>query len=254
MPRTLAVLLLVSVAAAQVPAGKVVENELPPLKKRGDPLVFATYVPRTLEAKQPAPLVIAVHGGRGSARQFVGFLRPLAESRKAIVIGPQGFEEIVGADGFWWRNSKTELAALDRLLAHALENHSIDPGRITLVGLADGAELGMRWAISKDRGLSGVIALNFLWKLRGTAKAKKELKLCLIASKEAKEKLKSLEDEALKAKKFLERQKYPVVLRLVPGSSRSFFHRWETEFAKAYDWFEGKRDWPAEIAAAEKEE
>ena len=35
----------------------------------------------------------------------------------------------------------------------------------------------------------------------------------------------------------------------MPGASRSFFHGWEKEFKKAYQWFEGKLDWPAELAA-----
>jgi predicted peptidase len=246
------VFLLPAALFAKDIAGKVFEGVLEPLTKKGDPLVYAVYAARSYKGKKPVPLVIAIHGGRGNARHFATFLKPLAESQGAILVCPQGFEEIAGADGYWWQGNRTEMAALDRLLAHARKRFKVDPERITLVGLADGAELGMRWALGKDRGLQGVIALNFLWKLKGTLKAPKELKLVFFASRDAKEKTASLKKHAEKATKVVRNAKYPVVLRIMPSSSKSFFHRWDEEFRKAYEWFDGKRDWPKELAPPPK--
>jgi hypothetical protein len=243
-------LLSATLLAGPIP-GKVVEDELPPLKKRDDPFVFATYAARSYTGKKPVPLVFAIHAGRGSARQFATFLRPLAESIGGIVLCPQGFEEVVGADGYWWKGNKAEMIALDRLFEHAKAKLMIDSKRITLVGLADGAELGLRWAFSKDRDLQGVVALNFLWKFKGRPKTKKPVKVVLFACEDAKEKLESLKAHAVKARKALVAAKLPVVLRIKPGNSRSFFHGWDSEFRKAYDWFEGKRDWPRELAPPE---
>ena len=57
----------------------------------------------------------------------------------------------------------------------------------------------------------------------------------------------SLAEAAQKAKKMIAGAKYPVVLRIVPGNSPSFFNGWENEFSKAFQWFDGKLDWPKEI-------
>jgi len=235
-----------------VAPGKVAEDELPPLKKRDDPLVFAVYVPTSYDGKREVPLILALHGGRGTARRFAGFLRPLAEGQGAVLACPQGIEEIVGADGYWWKGNKAEMAALDRVVAHVRKLYRIDAKRISLVGLADGAELGLRWALSgKDRGICGLVALNFLFKARGSLRPpKKGFRICLIASRDAKEKRASLKDHAEKARDALVRAKASVVLRVVPGSSRSFFHGWEKEFRKAYQWFNGRLDWPKELADA----
>jgi hypothetical protein len=144
------------------------------------------------------------------------------------------------------------MAALDRFVAHIRKRYKIDAKRISLLGLADGAELGMRWTLSgKDRGIYGLVALNFLFKFRGSVRPPKQLKICLIASRDAKEKRASLREHAEKTQKVLARAKAPVVLRVVPGSSRSFFHGWENELRKAYQWFDGKLDWPKELEAAE---
>ncbi|MFI5403389.1 MAG: hypothetical protein ACHQ1G_10660, partial [Planctomycetota bacterium] len=111
-------------------------------------------------------------------------------------------------------------------------------------------EVGIKWAVEKDRGVRGVIAVNFLWKPPAAAKAPKQMKFCFITSKDAKEKLASLAEQAGKAEKAISAAGYPVVLRIVPGESRSFFHGWENEVAKAFSWFDGKLDWPKELAAA----
>jgi len=250
--RVLAVLvLLASPLLAQQKPGKVVDDELPPAKKRGEPMVFATYLATSAKKDAKLPLMLALHGGRGTARQFASFLAPAAEAEGALLVSAQGFEEIVGADGYWWKGDAKEMDALDRLVEHVRAKYPVDPERFTVIGLADGAELAIKWAVEKDRGVKGVIAVNFLWKRPGTPRAPKSLKFCLIASRDAKEKLASLAEEAEKTKQALERAKYPVVLRIVPGSSRSFFHGWEKEFRNACAWFEDRLDWPKELAEAE---
>jgi pimeloyl-ACP methyl ester carboxylesterase len=143
---------------------------------------------------------------------------------------------------------------LDRLVGHARTSLPVDPKGLAVVGLADGAELGIKWAMEKDRGVRGVIALNFLWRPPSAAKAPKEMKFCLIASRDAKEKLVSLRDEAEKARKAFAAARYPVVLRVVPGANRALFDGWEDELRKAFEWFDGKLDWPKQLAEAKAPE
>jgi predicted peptidase len=233
-------------------AGVVEDHDFPAASPKDPPIVYATYLPTSAKTDEKLPMILAIHGGRGDARQFVGFLRCLAEAQGALLVGAQGFREVVGADGYWWKGDDEELVRLSRLVDHVTATMPVDPTRISVIGLADGAELGIKWAVEKDRGLKGVIAVNFLWRPPGPPKAAKTLKFCLFASKDAKEKLVSLADEAAKAEKAMSRAKYPVVLRVMPGDSRSFFDGWDRELGRALKWFDGKIDLPKELAAAEE--
>jgi len=227
-------------------AGTVVEHELPAAGKKDHPIVYATY--RATSAKgEKLPLILALHAGTKDARQFANFLMPAAEAHGALLVAAQGFREVVGVDGYWWKGDAEEQAMLDRLVDHVKKTYPVDEARFFLIGLFDGAELAIEWAVEKDRGVKGVIAVNFLWKPPGTPKAPKTTKFCLIASKDARDRMASLREQAEKARKALEGARYPAVLRIVPGESRSFFHGWEKEVAKALSWFDGKLDWPKEI-------
>ncbi len=214
----------------------------------GKKAVYCVYRARSAKANAALPLILALHGGGDTARRFAGFLWSAAEGQGAILVCPQGIRPVKGTTGFAWRNDAEEEAMLDRLLDHVRTTLPVDQKKLTVVGLADGAELAIRWSVEKDRGVKGVIALNFLWKPPGPPKAPKELKFCLIACKEAKEEKASLAEHAAKANKAILGASYPVVLRIVPGASRSFFHGWEDEFLKAFSWFDGKLDWPKELA------
>jgi hypothetical protein len=238
---------------AQGKPGVVADLELAPAGKKDPPILYSVYRATSAKGDGPFPLILALHAGTKTANQFARFLTPAAEAQGAILVAAQGFREVVGADGFWWKGDAEEQAMLDRLLAHVRTSLPVDPKKLAVVGLADGAELGIKWAVEKDRGVRGVIALNFVWKPPGAAKAAKELKFCVIASKEAKEKTLGLADEAEKARKAFAGARYPVVLRVVPGASRSFFDGWEDEFRKAFDWFDGKLDWPKQLAEAASE-
>jgi pimeloyl-ACP methyl ester carboxylesterase len=224
--------------------------ELPPAGKKDPPVVYAVYRATTAKGDGPFPLILALHAGTKDARQFASFLMPAAEGQGAILVAAQGFREVVGADGFWWKGDVGEQAMLDRLLDHVRKTLPVEPKGLTVVGLFDGAELGIKWALEKDRGVRGVIAVNFLWKPPEAPKAPKGMKFCLIASRDAKDKLASLSEQAEKAGKALAAAGYPVVLRIVPGASRSFSDGWEKEFRNAFQWFDGKLDWPKQLAEA----
>ena len=246
-------LLFASAAPAQddvgVP-GKIVECDLPPVKKRGERVEYAIYLPRAYKKDKPAPLVLAVHGGRATGAKMASFLKPMAERQGAILACPQAFEEFMIGGGRWWRGDKEERAALSAVLAHVKKTYSVDPSRVSVIGLADGGETAFKWAMMKDRGLSGFVMLNMLYKKPSQSRAKKTMKIYVAASEEAFEKTEKLADHAKRAHQGLRMMRYPIVLRLHKGRSNSFFHGWEEEFHKAFEWFSGKRNWPKELARA----
>jgi len=204
----------------------------------GKKFAYAIYKARSAKADAKLPVILALHGGGDTARRFAGFLYSAAELQGGILVCPQGLRPVKGTEGFWWKGDAEEEAMLDALLAHVREKLPVDRSKLTVMGLADGAEFAIRWAVEKDRGVKGVIALNFLWKPPGPPKAPKDLKFCLIACKDAMEEKKSLAEHAEKAAKAIEGAGFPVLLRIVPGKSRSFFHGWENDFAKALSWFD----------------
>ncbi len=225
-------------------------GELPGPKKKDPPLVYACYAPRAYDSAKPAPLFVAIHGGRGSAEQIAKFLTPFAEATGAVLACPQGFQEIIGADGYWWQGNKQELAAIERLIAHAQAAYAIDPARISIFGLADGGELAARFALSEDRKIQGLLLLNILWDQKQKIGAPKTLRVAVLACEEAQEKRESLKEHAERAVAEIGKAGLPTVLRIHPGRSRSFFHAWETDFARAHEWFCGIRDWKRELAEA----
>jgi predicted esterase len=240
---------------AQGKPGVVTDFELPPAGKKDPTVVYCVYRATSAKGEGPFPMILALHAGTRNAHQFATYLMPVVEAQGAILVAAQGFREVVGAEGFWWKGDAEEQAMLDRLVGHARTTLPVDPKRLTVVGLFDGAELGIKWALEKDRGVRGVIALNFLWKQPGAPKApKKDLKFCFIASKEAKDKLVSIAESAEKARKAVAGAGYAVVLRIVPGASPTLFDGWENEFRKAFEWFDGKLDWPKQLAEAKASE
>ena len=234
---------------AAVP-GKIFESDLPPVKKGGARVEYALYLPRAYKKDKPAPLVLAVHGGRATAAKMASFLKPMAERQGAILACPQAFEEFMIGDGRWWRGDKEERDALSAVLAHVKKTYSVDPTRVSVIGLADGGETAFKWAMMKDRGLSGFVMLNMLYKKPTKTRAKKTMKIYVAASEGAMVKTDNLADHARRAHKGLRMMRYSIVLRLHKGRSNSFFHGWEEEFNKAFEWFAGTRNWPKELARA----
>ncbi|HEX5135530.1 MAG TPA: hypothetical protein VFY93_01030 [Planctomycetota bacterium] len=250
MPRLVAFLLLLLLPAplllGEDKAGTVVDHEIPPAGKKDPTIVYATYRATSAKADAKLPLILALHAGTKDARQFASFLMPVAEAQGALLVSAQAFREVVGAEGYWWKGDAEEEAMLDRLLDHVKKTLPVDEARVSVIGLADGAELAIKWAIEKDRGLKGVIAVNCLWKPPGTPKAPKTLKFCLIASKDRKDHMVSVVEQLQKAQSLLNKARYRTVLRIGSGDG-TFFHGWEKEVAKALSWFDGKLDWPKEI-------
>jgi phospholipase/carboxylesterase len=94
----------------------------------------AAYIPEYLDPSTPAPVVLALHGGRGNGPDFLWSWLPGARARGVVLIAPTALGEtwaIMGDDV----DSPNLLRILD---AVAAEGQALDRSRVLLTGMSDG--------------------------------------------------------------------------------------------------------------------
>jgi phospholipase/carboxylesterase len=91
------------------------------------------YVPEYYDPARPMPLVMALHGGSGTGRQFLWSWLRDARSRGVILVAPTsvgGTWALMGAD--------PDTPNLARILENVRSKWSVDPARLLLTGMSDG--------------------------------------------------------------------------------------------------------------------
>lgn len=94
---------------------------------------FSLYVPEYHDPRQPAPLVVALHGGNGHGRTFLWSWLREARSRGVLLLAPTARGEtwsLMGPD--------VDTANLQAMLAELREHYAIDERRLLLTGMSDG--------------------------------------------------------------------------------------------------------------------
>jgi phospholipase/carboxylesterase len=117
----------------------------------------ALYVPNSVDAVQPAPLVVALHGAGGHAPQMLDPFVETAEARGYLVLVPESrgrtWDVILGGYG-------ADVAFLDEALAQTFERHAIDPRRIAVGGFSDGASYALSIGIINGALFSDILAFS----------------------------------------------------------------------------------------------
>lgn len=95
---------------------------------------FSLYVPESYDPNEALPLIVALHGGSGNGREFVWSWLREARSRRCIVLAPT-------ARGSTWSMMGRDVdhRALLSMVSYLREHWNVDPGRVLLTGLSDGA-------------------------------------------------------------------------------------------------------------------
>ena len=94
---------------------------------------FWLYVPEHYSPDRAWPLVMALHGGSGTGRQFLWSWLRDARSRGAILVAPtsvQGTWALTGTD--------VDTPNLVRILDFVRSEWTVDPARLLLTGMSDG--------------------------------------------------------------------------------------------------------------------
>ena len=113
------------------------------------------YVPRLSQSREPLPLLVWMHGGSGDASD-VRHMFPLAEEHGVVILTLDsrhntwdGIDSPFGPD----------VQFIDAALRHTFERVAIDPARIGLGGLSDGASYALALGRSNGDLFSHLIAV-----------------------------------------------------------------------------------------------
>ena len=130
---------------------------------------YRLFVPQALTSTKPAPLVIALHGGLGSATQFEANsgLSEFAETNSFYVAYPNGVGALEGLSTLQtWnagdccgpavKNNVNDLAFIRSLISILKTAYSIDSKRIFIIGHSNGAMMAYKLACELSDQISGI--------------------------------------------------------------------------------------------------
>lgn len=112
---------------------------------------YRTYVPANLDTSSPAPLVVMLHGGFGSAQQAEASYGwdAKAEAEGFVVVYPNGAGKAWNAGsccGNPARDAVDDVGFITQTVAVVEQHISIDPRRVFVTGMSNGAMMAERLA------------------------------------------------------------------------------------------------------------
>jgi predicted esterase len=115
------------------------------------------FVPPRYEEAQPAPLMVALHGARGTGFSAARSLAPLANEAGFILLAPDArdrtWDMIHGAYG-------PDVVCIDRALQHVFDRYAVDPDRVAAEGFSDGASYALSVGITNGDLFTHIVAFS----------------------------------------------------------------------------------------------
>jgi phospholipase/carboxylesterase len=116
---------------------------------------FYAYVPERYDGSTPRPLIVALHGGSGDGRSFLWTWLREARSRECLLVAP------TSRGPTWSFNGEdVDAAALHAILGWVREQWSVDPDRVLLTGLSDGATYTLFCGLREDSPFRALAPLS----------------------------------------------------------------------------------------------
>lgn len=116
------------------------------------------YVPPTYQVKQPAPLVVMLHGAGGDARGGLKLLMPLADAAGLILVAPASRQKTW--DIIFGGQYGPDIALIDTALEKVFSRYAVDPNRVAVGGFSDGASYALSVGITNGDLFTHVIAFS----------------------------------------------------------------------------------------------
>jgi predicted esterase len=115
------------------------------------------YVPKTLNPKKAAPILLALHGATQNHEVMITRLTSLADSAGCALLAPD-------SRGMTWDAIRGEFgddpAFIDRALAWTFDRLTIDAARVWLCGFSDGASYGISLGLANGDFIRRVLAFS----------------------------------------------------------------------------------------------
>jgi len=126
-----------------------------PLGGRRDSYLF---VPEHVHPRQPAPLVLLLHGAGGHAHDGLRMLLHLAEHAGLVLVAP-------ASTGATWdiiarRRYGPDLALADAALSYTFARCAVDPARLAVGGFSDGASYALSLGLNNGDLFTHVLAFS----------------------------------------------------------------------------------------------
>lgn len=106
---------------------------------------FTLYVPEWYEATRAWPLVVALHGGSGTGDDFLWSWLAEARGRGFLLLAPTSLGSTWSLAG-----PDVDTPALRTMVAYVCEHWRVDPARVLLTGLSDGATYTLLCGLQAD--------------------------------------------------------------------------------------------------------
>lgn len=125
---------------------------------------FRLYIPNSLQASQPAALVIALHGGLGSPEQFRQSSRfdEAAEAHGFAAVYPEGIGRTWNGGrccGQAAREDIDDVAFIAALIDYLSGQLDVDPARIFAAGHSNGGIMAFRLACELSEEIAAIVAV-----------------------------------------------------------------------------------------------
>jgi polyhydroxybutyrate depolymerase len=127
---------------------------------------FSLYDPEAFintRASQPLPLIIAMHGGGGTANQMMVMsqLNAVAQERRMLVAYPQGLGRIPTFNagvccGFAMQHNVDDVGYVRSIVATVARLHSVDTNRVYATGFSNGGMMSRRLACEAADIITGI--------------------------------------------------------------------------------------------------
>ncbi|MHC4505948.1 MAG: CE1 family esterase, partial [Planctomycetota bacterium] len=141
---------------------------MPSLTHDGLERKYSLHAPDARAGDEPRPLVIALHGGRANGRQMMRLTRrgfnKLAERDGFLVAYPDGHtmhwtdgsdpEEVFEGD-----EDSDDVGFLAALIDKLARESSVDPKRVYVTGISNGALMAIRFAMERAEKVAAIASV-----------------------------------------------------------------------------------------------
>lgn len=118
---------------------------------------YLLHIPRAYDKAKPAPLVLVLHGGGGTAERMVrltgGGLDRVAEKERFLVVYPNGIDrhwnDGRSADETGWKaqgENVDDVGFISALIDELVRTRNADPRRVYVTGVSNGGQMAHRLA------------------------------------------------------------------------------------------------------------